>query len=169
MDIELKNKILNLYSEFTNVYGPYSNKTNNGRQHIILTNNSFRHKDKRYKKTVSYPKIIYELFINKRLNENETIDHIDKNFLNNEIDNLQVLERQEHSRLDAKRRKPIFYNCDWCGKHFQLTVHQLRKNAINKFCSKSCVGKHGTEIQYKRLIKNTHKKEIKVEYYTLKD
>jgi hypothetical protein len=50
MDIELKNKILNLYSEFTNVYGPYSNKTNNGRQHIILTNNSFRHKDKRYKK-----------------------------------------------------------------------------------------------------------------------
>ena len=169
MDIELKNKILNIYSEFTNVYGPYSNKNNNNRQHIILTNNSFPKKDKRYKKTVSYPKIIYELFINKKLEENETIDHIDKNPLNNNINNLQILKREEHAKLDAKRRKSLFSNCDWCGKYFQLTRNQLRKDTSGVFCSRSCSGKYGTEIQHNGLIKNDNKKEIKVEYFTLKD
>ena len=105
------------------------------------------------KQTVSYPKYLMEVHLNRYLEENETIDHIDGNPLNNEIENLQVLTRELHAFLDAKRNKNIIVTCKYCGKKFLIKGSSIRnynrKDRSNSgyFCSKSCIGKCGKSVQ----------------------
>jgi len=144
------------------VYGPY--KRNDGRMHcvIVFPNNS--------RKTVSYPKYLMELKLNRYLSDNETVDHDDGDFNNNSYDNLKVLDRSEHCRLDAKRVKEQWFKCDVCGTEFSLSGRRLQyaynnhiyKNATGPYCSKPCAGiaSHATGIYV------TH--EIVKELVTLK-
>ena len=50
-------------------------------------------------------RIIMEAYLNRKLKRNETIHHKDMNKLNNDISNLEVLSRAEHSRLHSKLKK----------------------------------------------------------------
>ena len=70
--------------------------------------------------TLSYPKILYEIYYNRRLKSNETIDHIDKNPLNNDINNLRCLDLKFHATMDIKRREPFTVKCKYCGKEFLI-------------------------------------------------
>lgn len=58
-------------------------------------------------KLISYPKYLMECHLGRYLLENETIDHIDGNYLNNDISNLQVIDRTEHCKLDAIRNEDV--------------------------------------------------------------
>ena len=97
-----------MYEDYK-VYGPY--KRRDGRQHVILK------KDK-IKITVSYPKYLMELHIGRKLLENETIDHIDRDVNNNNFNNLRIIDKVKHEREDVIRNKDIKVKCSWCGKAF---------------------------------------------------
>ena len=165
----LKEKILELYPEYSKVLGPYSRK--DGRLHIVLNNSSLPKNSKGKLKTISYPKAIMEAHMGRRLKDDETIDHIDKNPLNNSIENLQVLCRSEHASLDVKRIKPVYSNCTYCGKKIELTKNQRRKDRKNKgvFCSEICSGRYGSEVKKDRSKKVEHNLSFHVEYYSNKD
>jgi hypothetical protein len=139
-----KENILNLYPEYDSVLGPYKRK--DGRQHIVLNNSKKAKKEKGKLKTISYPKAIYESN-NGLISDNETIDHKDKNFYNNNKENLDVLDRSKHTELDVKRNIPVYKNCFNCGKIMELTINQLRLDKSEVFCSKHCSGVYGKQIQ----------------------
>lgn len=134
-----------IYTNLVKIYGPYKN--GEGRLVIWL---KF---DDGTKRGISYPKYLMELHLNRYLLDNETVDHIDGNFLNNNISNLQVLDRKEHCKLDVIRNKNIEVNCTYCNKLFIIEGSKLHtrnrkdKNNSGYFCSRSCSGKYGSEIQ----------------------
>lgn len=101
-----KKKILKLYKEFSSVYGPYTRK--DGRKHIVLHNT-----EKKISKTISYPKALMEIELGKKLKPNMTVDHIDRNFNNDSLDNLRVIDRAEHCSQDALRRMEVKAKCKW--------------------------------------------------------
>lgn len=127
------------------IYGPYTRK--DGRQIVILYENKVR-------KTVSYPKFIMEKYLRRKLEEWETVDHIDNNTKNNEISNLQILSRSDNAKKYAREFiKPstryteyITLICKYCGKEFKRFKYRndYDRNVRGKdgpFCSKECVGK----------------------------
>lgn len=127
-------------------YGPYSN-SKDGRLRCIIV-----HPNKK-KQTLSYPKYLMEVHLDRYLKENETIDHIDGNFLNNDLSNLQVIDRQKHCYNDVYRNEDVIVKCQYCGKEFKIKGNVLhnrnRKDRYQSgyFCSRQCSGKYGKEIQ----------------------
>lgn len=109
-----KENLLKLYPEYDRVTGPYKRK--DGREHIVLNNSALSKGTKEKLRTLSYPKAIIEVEAKRQLTEEETVDHIDKNPLNNELSNLQILSRSDHAKLDVKRRKSVIVNCTVCNK-----------------------------------------------------
>lgn len=145
---------MTLYSEYK-VYGPYKRK--DGREHVILCS-------KQHRITISYPKYLMELHLGRYLTDDETVDHIDRNPLNNELSNLQILQRSAHGRLDNKRVYSMRFNCPICCEEFELSGKRLNDAANNRkrgktgpYCSKSCAGKasHMTN-QSITMITRTH-------------
>lgn len=126
------------------MYGPYLSKKDNRLRIIYVENNT--------KTTISYPKYLIEISLDRYLTEMETVHHIDGNPLNNDLSNLTILNRSEHAKFDAKKVKDKTLICQWCNKEFLVKGSKLRqrlredKNS-NSFCSKSCTGKYGTFIQ----------------------
>lgn len=121
------------------VYGPY--KRNDGREHVVLV-----HKNGR-KQTVSYPKFLWETTNGRYLQEDETVDHIDRDPLNNDMSNLQILKRSDHCKIDAMYTKPQTFVCDICNITFELSGRKLndaicnrRKGKAGPYCSRSCAG-----------------------------
>lgn len=134
------------------IYGPYKGKDERLRIFVIFPNGK--------KCTRSYPKYLVEIYLNRYLTEEETVDHIDSNFKNNDISNLRVLSRVEHAALDVKRIVQQEFICPWCGDSFILAglklhcaIHNRRKGKSGPFCSRSCVGKYGAELQNNRCSK----------------
>ena len=161
MTKEFIQQLLKLYPEFDKVTGPYLRK--DGRQHICLNNSTKPKTDKTKRKTLSYPKAIKEVELGYRL-YSLTIDHKNKNPLDNTTSNLQILTRSEHASLDSIRRKEIKDICPQCGKEFVVTRNQLRKDKLRShFCSRQCSGKYGTDVQNNRQEKLPGKM-YKVEY-----
>jgi hypothetical protein len=131
---------MNVYID-CKIYGPYTRK--DGRKHIcVLFSDGSR-------TTVSYPKYLMEKHLNRYLNDDETVDHIDRDFTNDEISNLRVVGRKEHASDDAKRRKSSDGICIWCKSSISFT--EINKRLKNKrksgpFCSRKCSGQYGASI-----------------------
>lgn len=77
------------------IYGPYTRK--DGRKHIILRAKGSGKGGLGTNITYSYPKWLLEQKIGRKLSSKETCDHIDNNFTNDSLDNLQVLTRGENN------------------------------------------------------------------------
>lgn len=125
-------------------YGPYD-KTD-GRQVIIL-----KYSDGS-RRTVSYPKWIMEKRLGRELDpDEETVDHIDRDFTNNEWWNLRVVERSRHVKEDAKRLKPAVFTCMMCETEFEKDasyVYTNRKDGkAGPFCSRKCAGIYGHKVK----------------------
>jgi hypothetical protein len=147
MDLD-KSKLLNLYPGYTSVLGPY--KRPDDRQHVILNNNSLPKGAPGKNKTISLPKAIVESITGVRLTPNQTVDHNDRNKLNDNPSNLVVRDRSEHASLDALRVEFAPMQCIGCGATFSLTRNQVSTRAMSAagpFCSKSCAGRYGASVQ----------------------
>lgn len=73
--------------------GPYIRKDN--RKIILIEIN-------KNWKTVSYPKYLMEEYLKRFLLKDETVDHINADFTDNRIENLQILSRAENSAKSHK-------------------------------------------------------------------
>lgn len=112
------------------VYGPYTRK--DGRQVVVLKTPGNVYD----LQTVSYPKYLVEMYLGRYLSEGETVDHIDGNFNNNNLDNLRVVSRKEHCRSHVNQKEYHTKYCVICGKEF-IT----RENSRITCGSPKCVGK----------------------------
>lgn len=151
-------KVLEIYTEYISVYGPYTRK--DGRKIIVL----YDGKNKRT--TKQFARIKMEVFLGRKLTNGETVDHIDRDVKNDKLNNLQVLSREEHSKKDAIKRLDIKANCVLCGKEFVLTKNQVNSRAKSKagpFCSKTCSGKYGSSISNGN--SKIKRSDIKIIYY----
>ena len=148
------------------VLGPYKRKTDN-RWFVVL-------KDKNGAKTTkTYANYLYELKLGRKLIGDESIHHIDGDQDNNNIENLELVLRSEHTKLHAKRLVTKKFICPWCSKEFELNRTKLSNAITNRkrgkagpFCSRSCAGKYGAAVQNGKISK-LKVSLINQEYYKL--
>ena len=121
------------------IYGPYIRK--DGRKHIVIVDKDGN------KKTKSYPRYLMELKIGRNLTELETVDHINEDFTDDRIENLQILSRSDNI-TKSKLLKPaeIFkFICPVCNIESEKPMRDVRHNRNNgksgPYCSRVCAGK----------------------------
>ena len=160
-------EILKLYPEFNTVTGPYLRK--DGRKHLCL-----RSTISKKKRTLSYPKALIEIHIGRCLVGNETVDHKDEDFTNNNIDNLRILSRSDNSKRSAKNRNIVYGVCPMCKSTFELSVNQINqqtrksddRNKAGPFCGRKCSGLYGASVGHNKIDK-IGRNLVNVEYYKL--
>jgi hypothetical protein len=132
-----------VYENIKKIYGPYIAKDNRSRIVIVFLDGT--------KKTVSYPKFIMENHIGRKFTKNETVDHIDGDVTNNDIDNLAVIDRSAHAKLDAKRIGSQTFICEVCHSSFILEGRKLHDAKHNR--SKGKKGRFAAEAALGKLLK----------------
>lgn len=93
------------------------------------------------RKTILYSKYLLGIKLGRVLAEKEEVDHIDGNKINDSIDNLQILTREENRKKYFKtlNRKVSILKCDFCGISFNRFSNQVKKNQKRSFSSKQCL------------------------------
>ena len=149
------------------VFGPYKRQID-GRQIVIIKND-----DGSYR-TVSYPKYLVEKNLGRPLHpDEETVDHIDSNKDNNNLDNLRIVPRQQHSGDDTRRVKLVSFDCAMCNQKFERSPRLVRdkskKGRSGPFCSRQCAGRYARKVQLKLLDKLPTQPHLPSEYYKRKN
>lgn len=150
-----------MYEDYK-IYGPYTRK--DGRKHVILINGDLR-------KTVSYPKYLIEQHLGRYLSDDETVDHIDEDFTNDNIDNLRILSRVCNIKRSSIRLTNVVGVCPICNVEFEYSKTQIKmqryENTCNRagpFCSKRCSGIYGSSLQNNRTEK-LDRRQVEISYY----
>lgn len=121
------------------IYGPYLRK--DGRKHIVI-----KYLDGR-KVCRSYPKYLMELHIGRELTDDETVDHKDDDFTNDDLSNLQILTRRENVLKQHARKPAIILSllCVHCGAEIirsaRVERRRIKRGSRGPFCSTSCSSK----------------------------
>lgn len=134
--------MVELVKQILKIYGPYTSRRD-GRKRVV-----FYYSDKSTS-TTSYARYLYEK-ANGVLPDDLTVDHIDEDFTNDVIDNLQpltLLENIQKARDSGKLIDTEWFKgiCLECEKPFTKPMRQIRGNQFVKgrpgpFCSRSCSG-----------------------------
>lgn len=98
----------------------------------------------------SYPRMLMEAKLHRKLYPWEDVHHIDGNTLNNDLGNLAVVLHGPHQREHSTKYhyEDMIVKCDVCGCEFVWTPDQQRRYHRDvkagrkrlKTCSKSCAG-----------------------------
>ncbi len=122
------------------IYGPYLRK--DGRKHVVIIH------DDGTRQTKSYPRLLMEQYLGRELLEEETVDHINEDFTDDRIENLQLLTREENSAkaMIDKPAKIYEFICPNCGKESWKFLRDVKANRSKgkkgPYCSRICAGKH---------------------------
>ena len=115
--------------------------------------------------TRSYPRLIMEEKLGRKLLPNEDVHHIDENPDNNDPSNLTIKLKGPHQyehMKDKIKYRDKFMVCPQCGITFIWKKRKQqdyyanlkrpgRANMGGPFCSKHCAGKYSTDKQYHRI------------------
>lgn len=98
-------------------------------------------------------RVIMEKHLNRKLDTDEVVHHLNGNHKDNRIENLVVMSRSEHGKLHAKKAEYVTLTCQWCRKPFEKLCreykHRIKHGQTEFCCSRSCAGK----LKYSRGIK----------------
>ena len=97
----------------------------------------------------SYPRLVAESILGRKLKRTEDVHHIDENPLNNNPDNLEIIDHRIHEALHGGRNRKYYPEkkiCPVCKKEFVWNERQQREYYSKKrirgpYCSRSCAGK----------------------------
>lgn len=126
------------------VYGPYIHSTGQlkGRRYV----NIVRHDGSRT--TMLYSRYIMEQHVGRELYYDETVDHIDEDFTNDDISNLAILTRAENAGKSSRLRQSIEWHefiCPYCKciakKNARHVRHNRKLGKKGPFCGRQCAGK----------------------------
>src|SRR3990172_11476269 len=78
-----------------------------------------------------------EQYLGRKLDTDEIVHHKNGNKLDNRLDNLELIDRAEHTKLHRKV-VPIPRICENCGVDF--TISQRLNYKERKTCSRKCQG-----------------------------
>lgn len=121
------------------IYGPYTRK--DGRKHVIIIHDDGR------RQTKSYPRLVMEQHLGRDLTEEETVDHINNDFTDDRIENLQLLSLAENASkaMIGREAKTYKFQCPCCGKEsvklLRDVKHNQNKGKSGPYCSRQCAGK----------------------------
>jgi len=120
------------------IYGPYIRKED-GRKIIIEY-------DGKKRTGKLYAKYLLEKKLNRKLNKEEEVDHIDGDKTNDDINNLRCLTGTKNRQLAAIKKygERVYIPCNKCKKLFSVSFNKsikIKKNKLKKFCSLSCRSK----------------------------
>lgn len=90
-------------------------------------------------------RVIMENAIGRILTELEIVHHKDHDRFNNDISNLELMSREEHSRIHGfeQLEQWVLLQCPNCGCLFERSVrntHWIKRNNLYTACSRSCSG-----------------------------
>lgn len=130
-------KKINLQLPFLNDYkSGYLNINKEPRRVVLLV------KFDGSKTSISYARYLMSCHLNRYLNRDEHVDHIDNNKLNDVIENLQILTQKENNQKNKSRTYKTLI-CPICKKEFTKEARQLNskiKNGKIPTCSRICGG-----------------------------
>ena len=103
-------------------------------------------------------RVIMENHLNRLLDDNEVVHHINGDKLDNRIENLQAMLNSEHVRLHKSTGRTIInLKCPWCGNSFsreKRQTHLVKTKNRYTCCSRKCIGKLSSFIQYNGITDN---------------
>lgn len=127
------------------VNGPYIHKTGRlkGRRYVNIIFDDGR------KTSVLYSRYLMEQYLGRKLSYDETVDHIDNDFTNDDFDNLQIITRSQNAakrHVDTKNFKTLVtLVCVNCQTEFvrdnRFEKHNRKQGKKGPFCGKSCAAK----------------------------
>lgn len=113
----------------------------------------YRVYDKQTQKVFSYPRLLMEEKLGRPLAANEQVHHIDGDYTNNSIENLEVLLLGEHQKQHTEsicKYKDVEKECAYCHQKFIWKVSAQKnfyanvkrgKSKTGPYCSRQCAGK----------------------------
>ena len=88
-------------------------------------------------KKVRLSRYLMEQQLGRKLLPNEQVHHLNKNPLDNRLENLAVMDVKQHMRLH-KQKHPLIKVCEICGNEYEPSP---RKRKRQKCCSIECCNK----------------------------
>lgn len=124
--------------------------------------------NKRIEMSLAKAKMIVKL--DRLLNDNETVDHIDRNYLNDNLDNLRIIDNINHSKQDAFNIEIDPLTCPVCNSIFNINNkrrYEYRRLNWPHYCSFKC-SILGKKLVKQKLITPIYFKDLKIRYYKRK-
>jgi hypothetical protein len=102
------------------------------------------------KHSMSYAKYVYTSYYECDVAEGDQVDHIDKNKMNDDISNLQVISRKLNTNKSKMIKEFVELECPVCHEKFLFEKRNLSTH-LNPCCSRKCGGikSHITEKKIK--------------------
>lgn len=88
-----------------------------------------------------------EQYLGRELTKEETVDHINNDFTDDRIDNLQLLSLRDNVLKSKIGKEAIMYSfsCLCCGKEAVRELYKVERNwklgRSGPYCGKQCAGK----------------------------
>ena len=125
----------------TKFHGPYiysSGRCAGRRYVIVLDENGKRDRQ------ILYSRWIMETKMGRRLDPSEHVHHVDEDFTNDDIDNLEIVPIADHTRHHRPEPEWVDFICPVCDQSARKLARHVRSNRkMNKkgpFCGRRCAG-----------------------------
>ncbi len=104
------------------------------------------------KTSMLYSRWLMQKHLGRELRPDEYVDHVDENFTNDALDNLQILTNVENVEKAARLKKSVTMltlTCPRCSTIFERAESVVRHNKklgkTGPYCGRACAGKASHE------------------------